>query len=55
MKILRKNVDQNLLINTELDFQTDLGWEDNLMQFENEVLDQIINPIENYDTIRYIH
>ena len=38
MKILRKKVDQNLLINTELDFQTDLGWEDNLMQFESDII-----------------
>ena len=55
MIIRRQTVDQNLIINTESDFQTDLGWEDNLMQFEEEILNEIINPIENYETIRYIH
>jgi hypothetical protein len=55
MKILRQTTNQNLLINSEQDFRTDLGWEENLMQFEDEVLNQVINPIENYDTVRYIH
>ena len=55
MIIRRQTVDQNLIINTETDFQTDLGWEDNLMQFEEEILNEIINPIENYETVRYIH
>ena len=55
MIIRRQTIDQNLIINTETDFQTDLGWEDNLMQFEEEILNEIINPIENYETVRYIH
>lgn len=55
MEIVRKNSDLNLLFNTETDFQTNLGWEENLMDFEAEVLSQIINPVENYETIRFIH
>ena len=55
MKILRKDIDLNLLLNTETDFQTNLGWEENLKEFETEVLNDIINPIENYETVRYIH
>ena len=55
MKILRKDTDLNLLLNTETDFQTNLGWEENLKEFETEVLSDIINPIENYETVRYIH
>jgi hypothetical protein len=55
MIIRRQTTDQSLVINTEQDFQTDLGWEDNLMQFEEEVLKDIVNPIENYETVRYIH
>ena len=55
MEILRKNTDLNLLLNTETDFQTNLGWEENLKEFETEVLNDIINPIENYETVRYIH
>ena len=55
MKILRKDTDLNLLLNTETDFQTNLGWEENLKEFETEILNDIINPIENYETVRYIH
>ena len=55
MKILRKDTDLNILLNTETDFQTNLGWEENLKEFETEILSDIINPIENYETVRYIH
>ena len=55
MIIRRQVTDQTLVINTEQDFQADLGWESNLMQFEEEVLKDIVNPIENYETVRYIH
>ena len=34
MKILRKDTDLNILLNTETDFQTNLGWEENLKEFE---------------------
>ena len=55
MKLTRNTNDRNIIINTEQDFQTDLGWEENLVQFENEVLKDIINPIDNYETVRFIH
>jgi hypothetical protein len=55
MKILRKDTDLNILLNTETDFQTNLGWEESLKEFETEILSDIINPIENYETVRYIH
>lgn len=55
MNILRKNTDLNLLLNHELDFQMNLGWQESMQQFEDEVLEDIINPIENYETVRYIH
>jgi hypothetical protein len=55
MEIIRKNEDLNLLLNTETDFQTNLGWEESLEEFETEVLSDIINPVENYETVRYIH
>jgi hypothetical protein len=55
MEILRKNEDLSIVINKEQDFQTNLGWQDNMVQFEDEVLSTIINPIENYETVRYVH
>jgi hypothetical protein len=55
MDILRNDENKNLIINTETDFQTNLGWQENLAQFEDEVLSSIINPIQNYETVRYIH
>ena len=55
MKLLRKNSDQNLILNSEQTFKTDLGWTDNAEIMEKEILYQIINPTENYETIRYSH
>ena len=55
MEILKSNNDLKIVINTEQDFRTDLGWQENLMQFEEEVLSDIINPAINYETVRYIH
>ena len=55
MEILRNDENKNLIVNTESDFQTNLGWQENMVQFEDEVLSTIINPIENYETVRYIH
>lgn len=55
MEILRNRTDNNLVINQEANLSNDLGWEENLAQFETEILNTIINPIENYETVRYIH
>ena len=55
MKILKGKGDINFLLNTETDFLMNLGSEENLQQFEGEVLRDIINPIENYEVVRYIH
>ena len=55
MEILKGNGNINLLLNTETDFLQNLGSEENLQQFEGEVLRDIINPIENYEVVRYIH
>jgi hypothetical protein len=55
MEILKFNNNQNLVINGEVNFKTDAGWQENLIDLENETLKTIINPIENYETIRYIH
>ena len=42
-------------MNMEQDFKTDLGWEEGAIQMEEQILSEIINPIENYETVRYIH
>jgi len=55
MKILQNNNDRTILINSETNFGTDLGWEENFQEFENETLKEIINPTENFETVRYIH
>ena len=55
MKILRKNIDQRIVLNGEDFFKTDLGWQDNAEEMEKETLKSIINPVLNYETIRYIH
>lgn len=55
MKLLRKNTDQNLILNSEQSFKTDLGWTENAEVLEREILYQIINPSDNYETVRYSH
>lgn len=55
MKILQNTNDLTLIINTEQSFKTDAGWQDNLQELEDETLKKIINPIENYETVRYVH
>ena len=55
MEILKNNTDLNFVINTEQNFKTDLGWSENFVEFEKEVLEDIINPAKNYETVRYIH
>jgi hypothetical protein len=55
MKLIKGTNDVNLVLNVETDFLTNLGSEENLQQFEGEVLDEVLNPIENYEIIRFIH
>ena len=55
MKILRKDLDQNIIINGEDTFRTDLGWQDSAQEMEREILETIINPVQNFETVRYIH
>jgi hypothetical protein len=55
MKILVKDNDQTILLPISHQFKTDLGWTENAQQMEQEILYDIINPSENYETIRYSH
>jgi|688.fasta_scaffold450193_1 hypothetical protein len=55
MKILYKNIDQSLVFNPETEFRTNAGWEENFLEQQDNILKSIINPIENYETTRYIH
>ena len=55
MEILFKNKNMNLVLNQEQDFKTDLGWQENAQELEDQTLEKIINPVDNYETVRYIH
>lgn len=55
MEILRKDFDQKIVINNSVDFKVDAGWSESFEEYEEELLKKIINPIENYETVRYIH
>lgn len=55
MEILRKNNDQTILQPKIQTFKTDLGWTESAEIMETEILYEIINPVENYETTRYIH
>jgi hypothetical protein len=55
MKLIKDTNDVNLVLNIETDFLSNLGSEENLQQFEGEVLKDVLNPIENYEIVRFIH
>lgn len=55
MKIRFDGNEKNLLLNKTQEFRVDSGWDENFQTYEDEVLKEIINPIENYETCRYIH
>lgn len=57
MEILKISNDSeyNLFIDQNQTIFLGVGWEDNLAQMEEELLDTLINPINNYETLRYIH
>ena len=54
---LLSNIGTNyqIIIDQSTQFKTDLGWQESFKQFEDETLQQLINPIINYETVRYIH
>ena len=55
MKLRLNSQDQKIILNKNESFRLDSGWDESIQSFEDEVLESIINPIENYETNRYIH
>lgn len=55
MKIRQNSVDLNLLISKESENRNNVGWDESFSEYEEQLLETIINPIENYETIRYTH
>jgi|694.fasta_scaffold15608_6 hypothetical protein len=56
MEILRnKNNNQSILLTQTQDFKTDLGWSDDAEKMDNEILYNILNGAQNYETVRYVH
>jgi hypothetical protein len=52
MEILFKNKNMNLVINQEQDFKTDLGWQENAQELEDQTLEKIIKNPNKYAEIR---
>jgi hypothetical protein len=55
MKLRFDSQDKKLILNQQESFRTDSGWDESIQSYEDELLRSIINPIENYETNRYIH
>lgn len=55
MKLRFNSSSSNIILNKEQTFRSNAGWDENFQTYEDEVLESIINPIENYETNRYIH
>lgn len=54
MEIRRDDIG-SVFLNMETNFKPDLGREESLQLFETETIRSIINPIDNYETVRFIH
>lgn len=55
MEILKNDIENKIILDIDNKFQTDLGWEESIQEYELDILDSIINPLENYETVRYTH
>lgn len=55
MKILNNKKEKGLIINLSENQQIDLGWQDNLEVLIEEKLDEVVNPITNFETKRIVH
>lgn len=55
MEILSSETNKNLVLNSETTFITNVGWEDNVKQYEDDLLQSIINPMLNFETVRFGH
>jgi len=55
MKIRYTNDEKNILLNQDQSFKSDLGWVNSIEKYERELLYEIVNPVENYETCRFIH
>lgn len=55
MDFLKNNKTNKIVLNLDSNFKIDLGKEENLEIFEEETIEKIINPIENYETSRFMH
>jgi hypothetical protein len=53
--VLSGGTNYQIILEQSTEFKTDLGWEENFTQFKDETIQQLINPIINYETVRYIH
>ena len=45
MEILKNDNNLNIIVNTEQNFKTDLGWQENLIEFENEMHSRLKNAV----------
>lgn len=55
MEILNSNSNKNIILNAESNFIMNVGWEDNVKQYENDILQTLINPKLNFETTRFGH
>jgi hypothetical protein len=55
MEILGNTYDKNIILDFQTDFNSEIDREECLKQFENETIEIITNPGENFETIRFMH
>ena len=53
MEILLNGENKNIVLNPENNFITNVSWEENIVQYEHDILQSIINPKINYETNRF--
>lgn len=55
MQILNNNQDVDLKLNMDQQFVPNLDWEGSFKEYENQITNQIINPIESFESTKYLH
>lgn len=55
MEILKITGDTSIIVNNQINFQTNLDWSENFKDYEENLLEKLINDPDNYETVRYIH
>lgn len=53
MEIINNKKEINLTISHDFNSKVDLGWEENFLEYEKDIIKKVINPLDNYEMDLY--